>query len=99
MTIERTTGTDSVTLAVNGELTALTTEQLNSAVKAAVAEASCLVLDFTNLEYLASAGLRVLLDTKKLLDAKGGKLILRNVSQTIMRTFEITGFSDMLDFE
>ena len=99
MIIERITEDGSVILAVSGELTALTSEQLGSAVKTAIAETGCLVLDFTNLEYLASAGLRVLLDTKKLLDAKNGSFIVRNVSQTIMRTFEITGFSDILDFE
>ena len=99
MTIEQTTDDGSITLALYGELTAMTAEQLGSAIKKATVETDHLILDFTNLEYVASAGLRVLLDTKKLLDAKSGKFIVRNVSEAIMRIFEITGFSDILDFE
>ena len=99
MTIEQKKENESLILTVSGELTALTAEQLSAAVKSAIAETGCLILDFSNLEYVASAGLRVLLDSKKLLDAGGGKLIVRNVSEAIMRTFEITGFSDILDFE
>ena len=99
MTIEQTKDNNSVTLTLYGELTALTSEKLSSVVKTAIAGTDHLVLDFANLEYVASAGLRVLLDTKKLLDTKGGKFIIRNVSEAIMRIFEITGFSDILDFE
>ena len=99
MTIERITGEGSVTLAVSGELTALTTEQLSVAVKKTIGETDHLRLDFKNVEYVASAGLRVILEAKKLLDAKGGKLIVCNVSKEVMHIFEITGFSDILDFE
>jgi anti-sigma B factor antagonist len=97
MTIDRITENDSITLELSGELTALTAEQLDTAIEAAVGETSCLVLDFKDMEYVASAGLRVLLRAQKTLNAKSGKLIIRNVSEVVMNVFEITGFSNMLD--
>ena len=98
MTIERIAENGSVELAVGGELTAVTAEQLNAAIDAALGETSRLVLDFNDLEYIASAGLRVLLRAKKSFDARGGNLFIRNVSPEVMNVFEITGFSDILDF-
>jgi len=99
MTIERTTENDSVTLALSGELTALTAEQLNTAMETAIAEAACLTLDCTGLEYVASAGLRVLLRAKKMLDAKEGKFIVRNVCEAVMNVFEITGFNNIFEIQ
>ena len=99
MTINKAAENGSIILAVSGELTALTAEKLNNAVKIAAGETDCLILDFGDLEYVASAGLRVLLEAKKQLDAKKGKFIVRNVSDAVMQIFEITGFSDMLEIE
>jgi len=99
MTIERTTENGAVTLAVSGELTAMTAEQFNTAMETAVSETACLTLDCKDLEYVASAGLRVLLRAKKLLDAKEGKFIIRNVCEEVMNVFEITGFNNMLDIQ
>jgi anti-sigma B factor antagonist len=99
MTIERVTENGSVTLALGGELTAITAEQLNAAIETAVGETGNLTLDFKDLEYVASAGLRVLLKAQKALDAKGGKLIIRNVCEEVMNVFEITGFDNMLTIE
>jgi anti-sigma B factor antagonist len=98
MTIEKTTENDSVTLAVSGELTAITADQLTTAIEGITGDTNRLILDFTDLEYVASAGLRVLLRTKKTLNAKGGKFFIRNASEEVMQVFEITGFSNMLDF-
>ena len=97
MTIERTTENGSITLTLSGELTAITAEQLNTAIEMAVGETACLTLDCASLEYVASAGLRVLLRVKKLLDAQNGTFMLTNVSETVMNVFEITGFNNMLD--
>ena len=99
MTIERIIENGSVTLVLIGELTALTAAQLSSTVKTAITETDRLVLDFKDVEYVASAGLRLLLETKNLLDNKKGKFIIRNVSQAVMQVFDITGFSDILDLE
>ena len=102
MTVERITdnGTGSVTLAVSGELTAVTAEQLNTAIEMVMGEASAaLTLDFKDLEYVASAGLRVLLKAQKALDAKGGKFIIRSACEEVMNVFEITGFDNILTIE
>ena len=105
MTIEQITGgvplpEGSVTLAVSGELTAVTAEQLNAAIEAAIGETRLAVtLDFKDLEYVASAGLRVLLKAQKALDAKGGKFIIRNACEEVKNVFEITGFDNILTVE
>ena len=98
MTIERTTEKDSIVLVLDGELTANTAEKLNTAIETALNETNFLVLDFTDMEYVASAGLRILLKAKKASNAKKGKFFIRNVSEDVMNVFEITGFSDILDF-
>ena len=57
-----------------------------------------LVLDFTALEYLSSAGLRVLLAAQKVMN-KQGEMIIKNVNDTINEIFEVTGFIDILTIE
>jgi len=99
MTIDRTQENDTITLAVSGELTAMTAEQLNTAMEAAIAQVTNLTLDLKELEYVASAGLRVLLRAKKMLDAKKGNFVIRNVCEEVMNVFEITGFNNMLDIQ
>ena len=60
--------------------------------------ASELTLDFTKLEYISSAGLRVLLSTQKTMNRQG-KMVIRNVTPEVQEVFEITGFSDILTIE
>jgi anti-sigma B factor antagonist len=55
-----------------------------------------LIMDFTVLEYLSSAGLRVILAAQKIMNARNGKMEIRNVNETIMEIFEVTGFTDIL---
>jgi anti-sigma B factor antagonist len=98
MEIEKTSADGAVILAVSGELTTITVEQLNAAVEPVVAETDVLVFDFKDLEYLASAGLRVILNTKKKMLASGGDLVIRNVSEDVMKVFEITGLDAVLTF-
>ncbi|MGN1104993.1 MAG: STAS domain-containing protein, partial [Candidatus Coproplasma sp.] len=57
-----------------------------------------LIIDMKNLEYISSAGLRVLLKTQKAMRAKG-TMKLVNVGESVMEVFEITGFSDILTIE
>jgi anti-sigma B factor antagonist len=92
---------DSSLLTVSGELTSLTVEKLGSEMKAALEDVNVnkLIFDLKNLEYMSSAGLRVILETKKMIDDRKGSLVIRNVTDEIMYIFEITGFSDILNFE
>ena len=57
-----------------------------------------LTLDFAELEYISSAGLRVLLAAQKVMNKQGG-MVIRHVNETIMEVFEITGFSEVLTIE
>ncbi|MEG2710576.1 MAG: STAS domain-containing protein, partial [Clostridia bacterium] len=56
------------------------------------------VMDFAALEYISSAGLRVLLSTQKVMN-KQGTMVVRHVNETIMEVFEVTGFTDILTIE
>ena len=99
MIINQAKEQNSIILSVSGELTALTAGQLSDAIGKAIEETNSLVLDFKDLEYVASAGLRVLLQAKKLLDAKKGELIIRKVCEAVMDVLEVTGFSNILNLE
>ena len=66
--------------------------------KDVIENATELTLDFEKLEYISSAGLRVLLATQKVLGKKGGMKLI-HVNETIMEVFEVTGFSDILTVE
>ena len=64
-----------------------------------VSEATDIVLDFTELDYIASAGLRALKRLRGDMRSKGGTLTLRGVNEDVMEVFEMTGFAAMLEFE
>lgn len=89
---------EKVTFALNGRLDTTTAPQLEAEITAALPGTEQMVLDFTRLEYISSAGLRVLLMAQKAMN-KQGKLTLRGVNETIQEVFDITGFSDILTFE
>ncbi|MDR0539517.1 MAG: STAS domain-containing protein [Spirochaetaceae bacterium] len=99
MEIEKFVDKESVTFTVIGRLTAVTAEELSGAVEAVLGETKKLILDFNSMEYLASAGLRVIISAKKKLDIIGGELVIRNVSKPVMDVFELVGLDDVLVFE
>lgn len=88
----------SLTITLEGRLDTTTSPQLEAALKQNIGNSETLVLDFAQLAYISSAGLRVLLAAQKVMN-KQGKMILKNVNETIMDVFEITGFSDILTIE
>lgn len=98
MTIEKTLEGTKLTLALAGRLDTTTAPQLETELKRSIGGVESLFLDFANLEYLSSAGLRVLLAEQKVMN-KQGKMVIRNVNETISEVFEITGFSDILTIE
>ena len=95
-----TTKTDggALQVALEGRLDTVTSPQLENELKNALDGADALVLDMEALEYISSAGLRVLLSAQKLMSGKGGMKLL-HVNDTIMEIFEVTGFSDILTIE
>lgn len=98
MTIEKTLNGTELTIALNGRLDTTTAPQLEAELKRSVSGVEKLVLDFTALEYLSSAGLRVLLAAQKVMN-KQGEMIVKHVNETIAEIFEVTGFSDILTVE
>lgn len=86
------------TLIVSGRLDTTTAPALEAAISEITGSCEQLVLDFTKLEYISSAGLRVILKAQKAMATKGGMKLL-HVNETIMEIFEITGFSDILTIE
>ena len=86
------------TLALIGRLDTVTAPELEAEMSALLSSADSLVLDMEKLEYISSAGLRVILKTQKALAQKAG-LKLIHVSDEVMEVFEITGFSDFLTIE
>ncbi len=98
MTIDMHRQDDTLEVAVSGRLDTTTAPQLEAELKRSLDGIAELNFDFAKLEYLSSAGLRVLLAAQKVMN-KQGKMAVRNVNETIMEVFEITGFSEILTIE
>ena len=98
MNITEHQGEGTLLLGLEGRLDTNTAPQLESIVKGRLEGITRLELDFAWLDYLSSAGLRVILAAQKIMNHKG-IMIIRNVNDTIMEVFEVTGFSDILTIE
>ena len=91
--------TDAETVvAVVGRLDTSTAPVLDKTINQEVSETSNLVLDMKGLEYISSAGLRVLLSAQKRMQLNGS-MKLKNVCESVMEVFEMTGFADILVIE
>ena len=95
--IKETNGT-ALSLALEGRLDTTTAPQLEAELKSSLDGVTELNLDFTKLEYLSSAGLRVLLAAQKVMNRQGA-VVLHHVNETIHEVFEVTGFIDILTIE
>lgn len=98
MEINKTIDGTKLTIALTGRLDTTTAPMLENEINASVNGISELVYDFLNLEYVSSAGLRVLLASQKIMNQQG-KMIVKNVKPEIMEVFELTGFTDILTIE
>lgn len=98
MNIVKTADSTSVTIAVEGRLDTTTAPQLEASIQESISGITSLVFDFADLAYISSAGLRVLLSAQKTMN-KQGDMIIRNVNETVMEIFEVTGFVDILTIE
>ncbi len=85
----------TITLALSGRLDTLSSPELSTAINSALEKSNQLVLDFTDLDYISSAGLRVLLTAQKQLSGNGS-LTLAHVNSTVQDILDMTGFSDIL---
>ena len=98
MTIEIKKNSDEIVLEITGRLDTITAPAFDKTINENLGEIKSLILDFKNLEYISSAGLRVLLSTQKKLQ-QNGTMKLKNVREEVMEVFEITGFVDILTIE
>ena len=98
LSIGKTIENSKATLKPEGRLDTVTAPEMENTVKEVLTGVSELTLDFEKLEYISSAGLRVLLSAQKAMN-KQGKMKLINVNETIMEIFDVTGFSDILTIE
>ncbi len=95
MNIVKTAEGEKLLLQIEGRLDTTTAPQLEEEIKNSIEGVTDLTLDFEKLEYVSSAGLRVLLGAQKTMN-KQGKMVITNVCDDINEVFEITGFSDIL---
>lgn len=98
MDIKKTKNGNALTCAIDGRVDTTTAPELESQLKEEFDDIDTLTLDFSAVEYISSAGLRVLLSAQKVMSKKGGMKI-KGVSEAIMEIFEVTGFSDILTIE
>ena len=97
MEIMKSGSAGELLVALKGRLDTTTAPQLEAEL-GGLEEVNALALDFSGLEYISSAGLRVLLSAQKIMSKKGG-MVLRNVNDAVREVFDITGFSDILTIE
>ena len=97
MKIEKKLNGTSLVIALEGRLDTMTSPELEKTIKE-LTDAESLVIDCKDLEYVSSAGLRVLLGAHKSFDSKGG-FVLKNVCETVLDILEVTGFNNILNIK
>ena len=95
MTISNTMNSNELTVSLSGRLDTTTAPQLEAELKTSLTGVNSLIMDFAELEYISSAGLRVLLSAQKVMN-KQGIMVIRHANETILEVFEVTGFTDIL---
>lgn len=98
MDIKKTKDGEKLTLALVGRLDTTTAPQLDEVVKNELTGITGLTFDLASLDYISSAGLRVLLAAQKVMN-KQGEMVVKNAKEDIMEVFDITGFADILTIE
>ena len=98
MTIQQNKDGSKLTFALEGRLDTTTAPQLEKELRQAVEGVTDLVFDLSSLEYISSAGLRVLLAAQKIMN-KQGEMVIRHAGESILEIFDVTGFSDILNIE
>jgi len=98
MNIKKKAEGDTLTIAVEGRLETTTAPELEAAVKDSIEGVKSLTFDFEKVDYISSAGLRVLLSAQKIMNRQG-EMKVKNINEIVAEIFEVTGFSDILTIE
>lgn len=98
LSISKETNGNNLTIVLSGRLDTTTASELESELQGSLDGMTALIMDCKELEYISSAGLRVLLSAQKTMN-KQGSMIVRNASDEVKEIFKVTGFSDILTIE
>ncbi|MBO7400325.1 MAG: STAS domain-containing protein [Clostridia bacterium] len=98
MTINKQKNENGLLISLEGRLDTTTSPAFEQELKESLEGVELLTLDFEKLDYISSAGLRVLLSAQKTMN-KQGEMKIKNVNETILEIFEVTGFNDILTIE
>lgn len=98
MKLTKTIQETVLNIAIEGRIDTTTAPQFEAELKTSVSGVTELHLDFAGVEYISSAGLRVLLSAQKVMNRQG-KMVITNVNEAVMDVFDVTGFVDILTIE
>ncbi|MBR3739746.1 MAG: STAS domain-containing protein [Clostridia bacterium] len=98
MTISKKLNGNQLTIALEGRLDTTTAPELEAELKTSLDSTDSLIFDLSKLDYISSAGLRVLLSAQKSMSKKGGMKVT-HINEIVQEVFEVTGFADILDIE
>ena len=98
LNITKNANGSNLTIGLEGRLDTTTAPELEGEIKELLPEVTDLVFDLEKLEYISSAGLRVLLSTQKVMNTKG-TMVVKNAREELKEIFEVTGFADILTIE
>ena len=99
MNIEKNYDNKELTLTVEGRIDTITSKELEEGITAEIGNFDSLILDFADLEYISSAGLRVLISTQKKLKADNIPMTIKNVNDSVREIFRMSGFDKILKIE
>ena len=99
MNITKSFNEKELTLSVEGRIDTITSQDLSNEINDEMGNFNSLIFDFANLEYISSAGLRVLMATQKKLKAEGIPFVIKNVNEVINEIFRMSGFDKILKIE
>jgi len=98
LNISKEVNGNACTFSLEGRLDTTTAPQFETEIKGSLEGVTSLIMDMAKLEYISSAGLRVLLSAQKIMN-KQGSMVIKNSSEEINEIFDVTGFSDILTIE
>ncbi len=99
MTINKQYENTSLTMMIEGRIDTQTAPDLQKEVEESLTNVTDLVLDFSNVTYISSAGLRSVLTAQNRMDEKGGTMVIRGAAKNIKNVFQVTGFDSFLTLE
>ncbi len=99
MEINVTQDGNKATIALEGKLSVATSPDLEAAIQGLPEDTNEFVIDLANLEYISSAGLRVLVSTEKIAGQRNGKMVLQHPNEEVSEVFDMTGLADVFTIE